>query len=170
MIKFIIFYQSLFLFFWFGFLWFVYRIMILLTVRGACATKPSTLLFELRRTGRMIDNPVRGECFAKQNVSNHNGIKSNHKKTLIPLIFFFLMSIITGCLLYSIYQDDKLERAYVLKDSIDLKLGPGEEYIKIGEIGKSQRVKILEKNKDWFKIKIDDKMGWVLKDNLKVSD
>lgn len=75
-------------------------------------------------------------------------------KTAIPIVLTVFFTALTFTISASEYYKSTA-------DKLNVRKGPGTEYLTIGHLNKGTTVKVLEKKKGWFKIKVKNGEGFV---------
>lgn len=63
-----------------------------------------------------------------------------------------------------------IETAVVDTDNLTLREGQGKKYLAITELKRDDKLEVIEKDDDWYKVKTpDQKIGWANKSNIKIT-
>jgi SH3-like domain-containing protein len=88
---------------------------------------------------------------------------------LTALTVFAALAVVgTGTLLGGrLYLADRVERAIVLPDTVQVKEGPDPNYNAVFNVHAGLRVRITEKEQDWVRVRLSNGLeGWVLERDL----
>lgn len=85
------------------------------------------------------------------------------KKLFMTLILINLMILVLSA---PVIADSGL----ITGNGVNVRSGPGLNYMAISSLNKDTRVEILEKSDDWYKIKADSLSGWVYASLIKIDE
>lgn len=89
------------------------------------------------------------------------------KKKQFAIFSIFGILIFFPILLF--LKSEFINSEYGISKSINLRVGPSQDFHEIGILSEGSWLKILKKNEDWYFIKSNDLKGWLKRDDIYLS-
>lgn len=81
-------------------------------------------------------------------------------------IAFFTFTVLFA--LFSV-QPVLAKEAVVQENNVNVRSGPGTDYDKVGQVNSEEKYEVIEEEKDWVKIQLDNYTGWVTKEFVSLN-